>query len=157
MREHEVVSVAPTPDDMRVEETSVGGVPCIAVSPLAGDAVGTIVFVHGGGYIWMTARTHLLVAAALARASGCRCVSVDYRRAPEHPYPAPVEDFVAVHCGLLAAADRPRGHRIVGRHRGRPDRERHRTPNDGEALPRRRRPAIPHCVSPLRRLRGHLT
>ena len=57
-------------------------------------------FVHGGGYIWMTARTHLLVVAALA-ASGCRCVSVDYRRAPEHPYPAPVEDLLAVYHNLL--------------------------------------------------------
>ena len=50
----------------------------------------------------MTARTHLLVAAALGAQSGCRCVSVDYRRAPEHPYPAPVEDLVAVYRALVA-------------------------------------------------------
>ena len=59
-------------------------------------------FVHGGGYIWMRARTHLAVAAALVRESGCRCVSVDYRRAPEAPYPAPVDDLVAVYRALLA-------------------------------------------------------
>jgi len=91
----------PAPDDLRVEDATVGGVPCIVVSPSTGEPRGTIVFVHGGGYIWMTARTHLLVAAALVRASGCRCVSVDYRRAPEHPYPAPVDDLVAVYRSLL--------------------------------------------------------
>jgi len=85
----------PAPDDLRVEDATVGGVPCIVVSPSTGEPRGTIVFVHGGGYIWMTARTHLPVAAGLVRASGCRCVSVDYRRAPEHPYPAPVDDLVA--------------------------------------------------------------
>jgi monoterpene epsilon-lactone hydrolase len=102
MREHEHASVPPAPADMQVEETIVGNVPCIVVAPRVGGHVGTIVFVHGGGYVWMTARTHLLVAAGLARASGCRCVSVDYRRAPEHPYPAPVEDLVTVHRALLA-------------------------------------------------------
>jgi len=91
----------PAPDDLRVEDATVGGVPCIVVSPSTGEPRGTIVFVHGGGYIWMTARTHLPVAAGLVRASGCRCVSVDYRRAPEHPYPAPVDDLVAVYRSLL--------------------------------------------------------
>jgi acetyl esterase/lipase len=84
-----------------VEDTTIRDIPCLVVSPSAGAPIGTIVFVHGGGYIWMTARTHVLVAAGLVRASGCRCVSVDYRRAPEHPYPAPVEDLVAVFHGLL--------------------------------------------------------
>jgi acetyl esterase/lipase len=102
MRESEDTAVPPTPADVRVEDLAVGGVPCVAVAPTAGEPTGTIVFVHGGGYIWMSARTHLLVAAGLVRASGCRCVSVDYRRAPEHPYPAPVEDLVAVYRALLA-------------------------------------------------------
>ena len=100
-RASEHLADPPAPDDMRVEDATVGGVPCIVVSAPAAEPRGTIVFVHGGGYIWMTARTHLLVAASLVRASGCRCVSVDYRRAPEHPYPAPVEDLVAVYRSLL--------------------------------------------------------
>ena len=101
MRASEHAAVPPVPDDMRLEDTTVGGIPCLVLSPSVGEPVGTIVFVHGGGYIWMTARTHVLVAAGLVRASGCRCVSVEYRRAPEHPYPAPVEDLVAVYRGLL--------------------------------------------------------
>jgi monoterpene epsilon-lactone hydrolase len=106
MRESEHAAVVPTPADVQVEDTMVGGVPCVVVSPSSGEPVGTIVFVHGGGYIWMTARTHVAVAVGLVRASGCRCVSVDYRRAPEHPYPAPVEDLVAVYRDLLATGVR---------------------------------------------------
>jgi acetyl esterase/lipase len=71
------------------------------VSPRDVVPIGTMVFVHGGGYIWMRAQSHLPVVAALVRASGCRGVSVDYRRAPEHPFPAPVEDLVAVHRALV--------------------------------------------------------
>jgi epsilon-lactone hydrolase len=101
MRENEARAVPPDPTDLRVEDVDVGGVHCVAVSPRDREPLGTIVYVHGGGYIWMTARTHLLVAANLVRSSGCRCVSVDYRRAPEHPFPAPVEDLVAVYRALL--------------------------------------------------------
>ena len=55
---------------MQVDETKIGGVQCIVVSPRGGRIAGTIVFVHGGGYIWMTACTHLLVAAALTARAG---------------------------------------------------------------------------------------
>src|SRR5579862_4077762 len=71
----------PDPTDMRVADVEVGGVPCIVVRPLANEAGRTIVYLHGGGYLWMSARTHLGVVAGLVRASGARCVSVHYRRA----------------------------------------------------------------------------
>jgi hypothetical protein len=119
---------------MEVEATVVGGVRCLVVSPRADAYAGTIVFVHGGGYIWMTAGTHLPVAAGLVRASGCRCVSVDYRRAPEHPYPAPVEDLVAVYRGLLdqgESADRSRSPAIRRRRAG--GRWPHRAGDTGDA------------------------
>lgn len=100
---------APRPDipDVRVADVDHGGVPCLEVTPIAGDWIGTVVYVHGGGYLWMRAATHLAVAAALVRATGCRCVSVDYRRAPEHPFPAPVEDLVSVYRSLLDAGTAP--------------------------------------------------
>jgi acetyl esterase/lipase len=101
MREAEVAAPRPEPDDLEVDDTTIGGVPCIVLAPRDAEPIGTIVFVHGGGYIWMRASTHLAVTAALVRASGCRCASVDYRRAPEHPHPAPVYDLVAVHRALL--------------------------------------------------------
>jgi acetyl esterase/lipase len=54
-----------------------------------------LVYFHGGGLISGSARTHDAVAAALANAGGCRVVSVDYRLAPEHRFPAAVEDALA--------------------------------------------------------------
>lgn len=107
MRAAEQATTPSTPDDMVVTDEVIGGVPCLTVTPRDADTHGAIVFVHGGGYIWMRAHTHLAVAAALVRESGCRCVSVDYRRAPEAPYPAPVDDLVAVYHALLAEGDPP--------------------------------------------------
>lgn len=53
------------------------------------------VFFHGGGMVAGSIETHDRVAAALADATGCRLVSVDYRLAPEHKFPAAVEDAIA--------------------------------------------------------------
>jgi acetyl esterase/lipase len=52
------------------------------------------VFFHGGGMVGGSVETHDLVAAALAQTTGCRLVSVGYRLAPEHPFPAAIEDAV---------------------------------------------------------------
>jgi monoterpene epsilon-lactone hydrolase len=104
MRDAEDAVPAATPHDVHVAHVAhetIGGVPCLVVTRPDTPPIGTVVFVHGGGYIWMRAHTHLAVAAALARTTGCRCVSVDYRRAPEHPYPAPVEDLLAVYAALV--------------------------------------------------------
>jgi monoterpene epsilon-lactone hydrolase len=105
MREAERAAELVAPPSVDVADASIGGVPCVVLSPRDAAPVGTIVYVHGGGYIWMSARSHVLVAAAIVGPSGCRCVSVDYRLAPEHPYPAPVEDLTAVHRALLAAGE----------------------------------------------------
>jgi acetyl esterase/lipase len=53
------------------------------------------VFFHGGGLVGGSIESHDLVAAALAQTTGCRLVSVGYRLAPEHRYPAAVEDAIA--------------------------------------------------------------
>lgn len=107
MRDAEGATPTAAPPDARVEHQTIGGVPCLVVTRADTAPTGTVVFVHGGGYIWMRAATHLAVAAALVRTTGCRCVSVDYRRAPEHPYPAPVEDLLAVYRALLDDGEPP--------------------------------------------------
>jgi acetyl esterase/lipase len=53
------------------------------------------VFFHGGGMVAGSVETHDRVAAALSQATGCRLVSVDYRLAPEHKFPAAIEDAIA--------------------------------------------------------------
>lgn len=53
------------------------------------------VFFHGGGLVAGSIETHDRIAAALAHSTGCRLVSIDYRLAPEHKFPAAVEDAIA--------------------------------------------------------------
>ena len=67
------------------------------------DAPG-FVFFHGGGLVAGSIETHHRIAAALAQATGCRLISVDYRLAPEHKFPAAVEDAIAATQYVLANA-----------------------------------------------------
>jgi acetyl esterase/lipase len=53
------------------------------------------IFFHGGGMVAGSIETHDRIAAALADATGCRLISIDYRLAPEHKFPAAVEDAIA--------------------------------------------------------------
>ncbi|MGD1057509.1 MAG: alpha/beta hydrolase fold domain-containing protein [Solirubrobacteraceae bacterium] len=62
-----------------------------------------ILYFHGGAYAVGTASSSVGLASDLARHAGARLVSVDYRLAPEHPYPAALEDAVAAYRGLLAS------------------------------------------------------
>lgn len=66
----------------------------VPANDLAGYSPG-FVFFHGGGMVGGSIETHDLVAAVLAQTTGCRLVSVDYRLAPEHRFPAAVEDAIA--------------------------------------------------------------
>lgn len=59
-----------------------------------GEVIGTIVYMHGGGWVFGDLETSHPPAATLAAASHCRVVSVDYRLAPEHPYPAALDDVM---------------------------------------------------------------
>lgn len=61
----------------------------------AGEIAPGFVFFHGGGLVAGSIATHDRIAAALAHATGCRLVSIDYRLAPEHRFPAAVDDAIA--------------------------------------------------------------
>lgn len=58
---------------------------------------GLLVFFHGGGWVIGSLETHDSVCRALAKRSGQRVLAVDYRLAPEHPFPAPAEDAIAAY------------------------------------------------------------
>ena len=59
------------------------------------------IYVHGGGYVIGSVRTHRVLMADLSRASGARVLGLDYRLAPEYPFPAAVEDTLAAYRWLL--------------------------------------------------------
>jgi monoterpene epsilon-lactone hydrolase len=52
----------------------------------------TILYLHGGGYVMGSVNTHRALIGRIARSSGYKALAIDYRKAPEHPYPAAVED-----------------------------------------------------------------
>jgi acetyl esterase len=82
----------------RVEDIVIGrpngsaGLPARAYWPIAVDAVGALLWLHGGGWCIGDLEGFDRVCRSLCNASGAVVVSVDYRLAPEHPYPAPVQD-----------------------------------------------------------------
>jgi len=79
-----------------VVEQSVSGVPCLVVTPFGTGPWPALVWLHGGGWVLGTAQDTLHTALDLAAAAHCVVVSVDYRLAPEHPFPAAVDDTCAV-------------------------------------------------------------
>ena len=85
----------PPPADACFEPVSAGGVPAEWVALPDSPTSPVILYFHGGGYCIGTAATHRDLVARLCRAAGARALSVDYRLAPEYPFPAAVEDAVA--------------------------------------------------------------
>ena len=80
-------------------------IPARLYHPEPGSILPLTVFFHGGGWVHGTLETHDRLAAALAREAGCAVLSVAYRLAPEHPFPAAYEDaLAAIHWAVDAAA-----------------------------------------------------
>jgi acetyl esterase/lipase len=65
---------------------------------------GVVLYLHGGGYVIGSPRSHRHLVAGIASAAGLRAFSLDYRLAPEHPYPAALDDAVAAYRWLLRSA-----------------------------------------------------
>ena len=86
----------PKEDVASVEDLEVEGVPVRLYSPSDADGLALLVYFHGGGWVIGSLDTHDGTCRALANRAGCRVVSVDYRLAPEHRFPAAVDDCWAV-------------------------------------------------------------
>ena len=83
--------------DASFERVDASGVPAEWVSPKASQQLPVILFFHGGGYCIGSAQTHRDLVSRMCMAAGGRALSVDYRLAPENPFPAAVEDGVAAY------------------------------------------------------------
>jgi len=89
------------PEDVTYKSTELGGVPGILVTPLAADPTQVLVFLHGGGFALGSSASHRKLAGHVARGCGATAFVADFRRAPEHPYPAQIEDAAAVFDALV--------------------------------------------------------
>lgn len=76
-------------------------------APKALDGVGTVLLLHGSGYLICSSRTHRGFASYLSQYSGMPSFAVDYRLAPEHPFPAAEDDVFAAYRWLLAGGHDP--------------------------------------------------
>lgn len=92
----------PVPTGVSIEPVDAGGVPGFWFTPSDAREDRALLYLHGGGYVMGSVATHRSLIARLARATGVRCLGLDYRLAPEHPFPAAIEDVVAVHGWLRA-------------------------------------------------------
>lgn len=102
------------PEGVTVEAVDAGGVPAQWIVPDGAASDRVIEYVHGGGYVLMSAETHRKLVGHIAKATGCRALNVDYRLAPEHPHPAAVEDATAAYRWLLEQGIEPRHIAISG-------------------------------------------
>jgi len=97
-----------TPRDMVLEPAEMGGVPCTWISRARQTpSTDVMLYLHGGGFVLGSLRSHRHLVAHLAAKTGQRALFVRYRLAPEHPFPAACDDALAVYRGLLAAGHDP--------------------------------------------------
>ena len=101
-----------SPFGVKIEKTAYSEVPCVTFTPkVKSDNKAVIVYLHGGGYCFGSSlTTHRLGVALLAKHTGITCHSIDYRLAPEHPYPAALNDALTAWQGIV---DSYPGHMII--------------------------------------------
>jgi acetyl esterase/lipase len=92
---------ATMPDGVTIREAYAGGCRAYWHDPAERAVDRVILYLHGGEYVVGSPRTHERLVSHLAVATGCRALNLDYRLAPEHPFPAAVEDATAAYRWLL--------------------------------------------------------
>jgi monoterpene epsilon-lactone hydrolase len=95
------------PDGLRTTETTLGDRPALRVEPDNGPRAGTILYFHGGCWVLGSPETSLSLTGNLAVKTGFRVLSLDYRLAPEHPFPAAIDDTLSAYRALLDGGEDP--------------------------------------------------
>lgn len=101
-------SYLPVPPRTVARRSLVDHIPIELVGFSGSDPARTILYLHGGAFCLSSARSHRGLVARICQVSGARAVSVDYRLAPEHPFPAGLEDVLAVYRRLIDGGLEPR-------------------------------------------------
>jgi monoterpene epsilon-lactone hydrolase len=109
-----LMNAMPVPEGICVQEASLGGRPALRIIPDAGAGSGTLLYLHGGSHVVGSPRTALGLTAGLVVRTGIPGISLDYRLAPEHPFPADVEDVVAAYRELLEQGHAPESIAFAG-------------------------------------------
>jgi epsilon-lactone hydrolase len=97
----EAVSAQPLPADVTVTAASLGGVPIAEITVDRVELRHVVLYFHGGVYVISDAFLAAGLASQIGRRTHAKVISVDYRLAPEHPYPAAVDDALTAYQALL--------------------------------------------------------
>jgi epsilon-lactone hydrolase len=100
--------------DIKAESVSANGVPGEWLTAPDADAGRNVLYLHGGGYTIGSIKTHRCLGGWISRAAKARVLIIDYRLAPENPFPAAVEDAVAAYRYMLDAGVTPSRAVIAG-------------------------------------------
>ena len=95
------------PEGVTYKSDRFSGIDAIWALPQGADFKQVILYTHGGGFAVGSADSHRKLAGHLAKHLGVTAVVIDYRRAPEHPFPAQIEDSTAVYKELLERGFKP--------------------------------------------------
>jgi monoterpene epsilon-lactone hydrolase len=100
--------------DIKAQAVSANGVPAEWITAPGADAGRNLLYLHGGGYTIGSIKTHRCLAGWISRAAHARVLIIDYRLAPEHPFPAAVEDSLAAYRFMLDNGAQPSRAAIAG-------------------------------------------
>jgi len=103
----ELISAQPLPAGVTVTAAALGGVPTAEITVDGVEPRHTVLYFHGGVYVLGDAFQAAGLAAQVGRRTRGKVISVDYRLAPEHPYPAAVDDALAAYEALLRGGTAP--------------------------------------------------
>jgi len=104
----------PLAADVRVEQVGAHGVPAEWTSTPVASTSEVILYLHGGGYAWGSLKSHRHLVSEVGRAATMRTLALDYRRAPESPFPLALEDSVSGYRFLLDCGFSPRRIAVAG-------------------------------------------
>jgi monoterpene epsilon-lactone hydrolase len=105
---------APLPEGSSAEPLELEGIPAEWVAAQGASRDAAVLYLHGGGYGIGSISTHRNLAAAVSDAAGVRCLLIDYRLAPENPFPAAVEDACRAYRWMLSQGLDPARLAIAG-------------------------------------------
>ncbi len=105
---------APAEADIKCEPVTAGGVSAEWISAPGAAADRAVLYLHGGGYVVGSIKTHRDLMGRVSRAAKARVLGLDYRLAPEHPFPAAVDDSVAAYRWMLQQNLKPSRIAVAG-------------------------------------------
>jgi monoterpene epsilon-lactone hydrolase len=114
----ELMAQVPVAPDVQQNPVEIGGVAGVEVTIQGNEAEKVILYFHGGVYVIGSAAFSVPLVGDLVRRTGAKGITLDYRLAPEHPYPAAVDDARAAYVGLLAQGIAPAQIALAGESAG---------------------------------------